>query len=403
LKEIGTLAGQLFISKKSLKSREHLNNLFNLRPRAAKKVHAILLFNIRHNVAFLSPNGYTMDMSPLSSKIDLAKQKETWLFRHEFLKSIRNFFDAKGFVEIDTPILVPNPGLEPNLEYFSTTFKPQMNDTQQRTLFLATSPEYHLKKALASGLDKIFEITSSFRNGEISPKHEPEFLMLEWYRHPGNYMDIARDGHDLFHSLAKQFSKSPEDWASPETISVCEAFQEFAAIDLESLLSENPADLGQLNLPLAKVARAAGHTEISEDWSFDDAFNALIVSKIEPALSKKKLVLLQDYPSSQAALSRPKSSKPYLCERFEIYFEGVELANAFGELTDSAEQRRRCLEDINKRKALYPNDPTPEVDESFLTALDHLDQAGGIALGIERLMMCMIGSQDLGDVRPFRL
>ena len=81
----------------------------------------------------------------------------------------------------------------------------------------------------------------------------------------------------------------------------------------------------------------------------------------------------------------------------------MELANAFGELTDSAEQRRRCLEDINKRKALYPNDPTPEVDESFLTALDHLDQAGGIALGIERLMMCMIGSQDLGDVRPFRL
>ncbi len=323
------------------------------------------------------------------------KLKDILVWRQKFIRDLRDYFYENGFIEIDTPLLVSNPGLEPHLEYFESEFIPSMSSGSVKTLFLATSPEYHLKKALATGLDKIFEITPSFRNGEISKTHEPEFLMLEWYRHPGSYMDIAQDCSELFTYLADRHAKDPSQWKSIESIDVCEAFQEICKIDLESILKNGDEAL------LSKIAFEKGHRDLDLKWDFDTAFNALIASKIEPAFSNKNLVLLKDYPASQAALSRKIKGREYLCERFEIYFQGIELANAFGELTDSVEQRSRCLEDMTKRKELHPHRNVPELDESFLGALDQIDQAGGIALGLERLMMCLKGVKSLNEVRAF--
>ena len=302
------------------------------------------------------------------------KLAETLKLKHRFISQLRSWFDAQAFIEIQTPLLVKNPGLEPFLHYFETEFVPQMGGGNRTKLYLPTSPEYHLKKALALGLDKVFEITKSFRNGEKSKLHEPEFLMLEWYRHPGTYKDIAEDFFQLCKTLAKNFSAEFQLWNKKTDLSVEEAFERFASLDLKKL---------------------------SESAEYEERFHFEMVSKIEPALKNVEgLVYLWDYPSTFAALSQKKEQDPFYAERFEVYFKGIELANAFGELTDPAEQRSRCLEDIAKRQELYG--VSPDLDEEFLGALGKLKLgAGGIAVGLERLFQTMIGKESLQEVIAF--
>lgn len=317
--------------------------------------------------------------------------------RHLFLQAVRKFFiEQQNFLEIDTPLLVPNPGLEPHLEYFQTEYKPTMSAGEKQTFFLPTSPEYALKKALSTGLERVFEITPSFRNGETSQKHRPEFLMLEWYRHPGSYEDIAADVMKLFKFLSSSFSSTPEKWAKATNWTVCEAFQRTCGIDLESLLkSQEHSRLA----PLAVEQQIEG---IQAGMDFEECFHRLMLDRVEAELKKAGgVVFLWDYPVEFAALARRKHDAPYLSERFEVYFDGVELANAFGELTDPVEQRKRCEEDLTKRQGLYPNESIPPMDEEFLQALSRMQQAGGIAMGLERLMMCLLELSSLKCVRPF--
>jgi lysyl-tRNA synthetase class 2 len=322
--------------------------------------------------------------------------KDLLVLRHHFLRSTREFFVEKnGFVEVETPLLVPNPGLEPHLEYFKTEFVPTMGGGQRETLYLPTSPEYHLKKALASGLPKIFEITRSFRNGELSKRHQPEFTMLEWYRHPGGYEEIAKDVEKLCAFLADRFAKEPAAWRKIRHFKVCEAFDEFVGLSLDLLLRNKEQD------SLARRARALGMKHIPEDASFEDAFHWIVLSVLEPKFKDMDLVFLWDYPLEMAALSRRRRDRPHLAERFEFYFRGIELGNAFGELTDPLEQRRRCEADRLQRQKTYGE--SPELDEDFFRALAKLGEAGGIAVGLDRVLQCLVGVEELSKVLAFPL
>jgi lysyl-tRNA synthetase class 2 len=302
--------------------------------------------------------------------------------RHQIIREIRRFFDSQSFLEVQTPLLVCNPGLEPHLLPFETLFEPSMGAGSARNLYLPTSPEYHLKKALSWGLPRIFEITKSFRNGEQSQQHEPEFLMLEWYRAPGNYRDIAQDFEALLKALSVH-SKDPQRWREAQHLTVQDAFQKWAGVDLDAAMKSSAQDL-------AVQGRHAGCLSLQGHESFDEAFEILLVDRVERSLKSEGLVFLWDYPSSQAALSRRIEGRPLWCERFEVYFEGIELANAFGELTDSIEQRSRCVADQEKRRRLYPDRRVPPLDEEFLDALTRLPPAGGIAVGLDRCIQCLL-------------
>lgn len=312
--------------------------------------------------------------------------------RHEIFSEVRAFFDDADFLEIHTPLLVINPGLEPHLIPFETQYVPQMGGGKPKTFYLPTSPEYHLKKALAWGLPRIFEITRSFRNGEQGRQHEPEFFMLEWYRCPGSYQDIAADFAKLFARLGARFAPN-DPWANSQNLTVCEAFERYADLDLQGALDQSAPSL-------TEQARARGHGSINADDDFDTCFHKLIVEKIEPQLGHAGPLFLWDYPAEFAALARKKPGNPHLCERFEVYWKGIELANAFGELTDAQEQRFRCEEDQKRRLEIYGR--TPPLDEEFLQALDKIPgPAGGIAVGLDRLVQCLLGAGHLQQVIAF--
>lgn len=288
--------------------------------------------------------------------------------RHAIFREVRAFFEERDFIEVHTPLLVQNPGLEPYLHYFRTRFEPDMGGGQEQSYFLPTSPEYHLKKALARGVPRIFEISRSFRNGELSPQHEPEFHMLEWYRHPGDYREIANDFKALLTRLGERFAPQ-QPWQKSQDLTVRDAFARYAGLELHD---------------------------------FQGDFCHVMVDKVERQLGHEGPLFLWDYPASEAALARVKSDDPRVCERFEVYWRGVELANAFGELTDPVEQRQRCLADQAARRALYPQEKPPEIDESFLTALGQLSQpAAGIAVGLDRLVQQLLGLSALQQAVPF--
>ncbi len=316
--------------------------------------------------------------------------------RHDFMRKIRRFFEDRDFIEIQTPVLVSNPGLEPHLEYFSTQWKPSMQAGLAKNYFLPTSPEYHLKKALGQGLSKVYEISPSFRNGEASREHEPEFLMLEWYRAPGEYQQIADDAFELFSELAKEFSPHAELWGQRRDLRVEDAFQSYAALNLRSALASTDSS------SLTREALRLGKASVLPDDDFESCFHKVLLEEIEGRLGFRGLEFLWDYPAQMAALSRRKPSDPLFCERFEIYWRGIELANAFGELTDVIEQRRRFLQDQASRRTLYPGEACPEIDEELLSALAKIPSpAAGIAVGVDRLLQCLLGKESLQSVLLF--
>ncbi len=320
--------------------------------------------------------------------VDVIKKK------HRIFMDVRSFFNEQNFIEIHTPLLVPNPGLEPHLIPFETSFEPGLGGGTKQHLYLPTSPEYHLKKALAEGFDSIFEITKSFRNSERSNKHEPEFFMLEWYRSPGSYKDIAKDCEKLFTRLGQNFGAPEAPWNKSKHLTVCEAFQRYAEVDLLGALKKTKPTLTQ-------QARNKNILSVLESDDFDTTFDKIMIERIEPRLGFEGPLFLWDYPAPMCALARIKATEPHLAERFEIYWRGVELANAFGELTDTAEQRRRCLEDQEKRRQLYEKEPPP-LDEDFLHALGRLTKpVGGIAVGLERLIQCLLDLPRVQDAIAF--
>jgi lysyl-tRNA synthetase class 2 len=301
--------------------------------------------------------------------------------------ALRLWFAREGFVEVETPILQAAPGAEVHLTGFATDW--ELPDGEERERWLHSSPEFAMKKLLAGGISRLFQFARVFRNAEGSALHHPEFTMLEWYRAGAGYETIMEDCAALL-ALTGVEELRWEDRvcdprAAPERLTVAEAFERHAGVDLFAT-SGNAEQL----------SRASGVALHAGD-SWDDMFFRIMFDRIEHRLGIGRPTILCEYPIGMAALARAKPGDPRVAERFELYVCGVELANAFGELTDPAIQRARLKADMDEKERLYG--VRWPVDADFLAALDHgLPDCAGIALGFDRLVMLATGARHIEDV-----
>lgn len=298
----------------------------------------------------------------------------------------RAFFTGRGYTEVETPYAVPAPGEEVHLRAFAT--RREYPDGSGDKLWLHTSPEFAMKRLLVAGAGPIFQLARVWRNGEGSALHAPEFTMLEWYK-PGAGMDdlIAESTAFLRAVLPPSVIHRgvTTDMGRVERLTVADAFSRYAKADLLGTLEDAPA-----------LAASAG-IRLRESETWEDLFFRLLLERIEPHLGRACPTFLTHWPAPQAALARRDPADPRVAERFELFVCGIELANAFVELTDPAEQRVRFEADRARRHALYG--PDWPLDEDFLAALTlGLPPSAGIALGFDRLAMLASGAARIAQV-----
>jgi elongation factor P--(R)-beta-lysine ligase len=319
------------------------------------------------------------------------------LARGRIAAAVRAWFAARDFLEVETAALQVSPGNETHLHAFATDLIGPGGE--RRPLYLRTSPEFACKKLLAAGESRIFELARVFRNRERGALHHPEFTMLEWYRANEPYQTLMDDGAALLAEAAraagaKQFTfrgKTIDPYAAPERVTVAEAFDRHAGIDLLATVANKQGDGKKL---AAAAAKAGVVTAADDTWG--DIFSRILAERVEPHLGVGRATILYEYPLPLAALARAKSGSDKVAERFELYACGVELANAFGELTDVAEQRARFATAMAEKQRIH-GERYP-VDEDFLAALAVMPQASGSALGFERLVMLATGAQRIEQV-----
>jgi elongation factor P--(R)-beta-lysine ligase len=296
----------------------------------------------------------------------LAKKRRALGLRAKILQELRNFFIARGYLEIETPCLIPAPAPEFHIDTMTCQGR-----------FLHPSPELCMKRLLAAGYDKIFQICRCFRQHERGARHLPEFTMLEWYRRDADYRELMEECEDLILHLAAAFDYGAalsyqgriihlqKPW---ERITVQGAFEKYTTLSVEEALS-------------------------------GDCFDEVLTARVEPNLGRERPTFLYDYPLALGSLARTKKEDASLVERFELYVAGMELANAFTELTDVKEQRRRFVEEEdNRRRAGKPPYPSPE---PFLASLGGLGESAGIALGLDRLVMIFADALHIDAVVAF--
>jgi lysyl-tRNA synthetase class 2 len=338
------------------------------------------------------------DMPPFWRSDIHADRRPVLMARGRIKAALRRWFEARDFVEVEAAILQMSPGNETHLHGFGTTL---IDDAgAAHPYYLHTSPEFAAKKLLAAGERRIFDFARVFRNRERTALHHPEFTMLEWYRAGEDYETLMRDSAALLAQAAEAAGTSILRWrgveadpiAEPERLTLQEAFARHAGIDLlRTVTADNDVDRGGL----AADAMESG-IRVAEDDTWSDIFSRVLSEKVEPHLGRGRATILCEYPISEAALARPKPGDKRVAERFELYACGVELANAFGELTDPAEQRRRFEADMDEKARIY-GERYP-IDEDFLAALSAMPQASGIALGFDRLVMLCTGARRIEDV-----
>jgi elongation factor P--(R)-beta-lysine ligase len=287
--------------------------------------------------------------------------------------SVRRFFDARGFVEVQTPLMVPSPGLDVHLDAFEIA-----GGDRGVPRWLITSPEYQMKRLLADGWSRIYQIAPCFRRGEVGTCHNPEFSMLEWYRADAGVEDVIRDTEQLVAEVTGGSVRLGErviDMQPPfERLAVCDAFARFAG------------------WPRSLTIEAAALDEIR--------YFRELVETVEPGLERMdRGVFLVDYPATQASLARVKPQDDLLAERFELYVAGVELCNGFGELVDASEQRKRLVRDQEERARRQL--PVYPIDERFLEDLGRVPPSGGNALGLDRLIALSCGTKEISRVMAF--
>jgi lysyl-tRNA synthetase class 2 len=296
----------------------------------------------------------------------LVKRQGALRARANILQAIRLFFIHEGYLEVETPHRIPAPAPESHIDAVPSG-----------SWFLHTSPELCMKRLLAAGYEKIFQICRCWREGERGSQHTPEFTLLEWYRANSDYLGLMEECEALIQRVASTLGLSETlryhgqtiELSPPwERISVDDAFQRYAHIPMKKALAEH-------------------------------CFDEIMVEEIEPHLGRSKPTFLYDYPGERAALARLKKKDPSLAERFELYIGGLELANAFSELIDAEEQRKRFLSEQSYRRSLsklsYP------LPEKFLKELEAMPPAAGIALGVDRLVMVMLDAHTIDDVVAF--
>ncbi|WP_145020473.1 EF-P lysine aminoacylase EpmA [Geobacter argillaceus] len=297
---------------------------------------------------------------------NLTRRKSNLRTRAVILQAIRTFFTNEGYLEVDTPLLIPAPAPEPHIDAIPAGQG-----------FLHTSPELCMKRLLAAGYERIFQICRCWRADERGGRHLPEFTMLEWYRAEVDYLDLMRECEELVRSVAVAAGNGmtiryrdtvidlTTEW---ERLTVREAFHRYTASSMEEALA-------------------------------NDTFDLLMVEAIEPRLGSRRPTFLHDYPAQHSALARLSASDPTVAERFELYVGGLELANAFSELTDPVEQRHRfacaAADRADRKRTAYP------LPEPFLNELAAMPTAAGIALGIDRLVMVLLDAATIDEVVAF--
>ena len=270
-------------------------------------------------------------------------------YRDTLLRKIRAFFQSENFIEVETPVRMKTPCMELHIDAEPSGDR-----------WLRTSPELYHKKLLARGAEKIFEVGKCFRQGECGDRHHPEYTMLEWYRAGGDYNSMLADTQKILNAVGIS--------EVPQIFTIAEIYEQFAGW--------NPVE------------------------NFDaDRFDFDMVEKIEPALEKIPAAILKDYPAECCALARLKNDNPNIAERWELYLNGIEIANAYSELTDPTEQRRRFEHWGEQRRKLGKT--VYQIDEEFLRALETMPPSGGCALGIDRLLMSITGAKSFKEIFLF--
>jgi lysyl-tRNA synthetase class 2 len=317
--------------------------------------------------------------------------------RAKIAAAMREWFIAREFTEVETPTLQVSPGNETHLHAFASELIGPGGE--KRLLYLRTSPEFACKKLLVLGESRIFEFARVFRNRERGALHHPEFTMLEWYRAEDSYQTLMDDCAALLQVAAKATGatcfafrgREADPLAPPERLTVADAFSRYAGIDLLAAIDGGKGD----RTKLADAATKAG-VPFSADDDWGDIFSRLMAERVEPRLGNGRATILCEYPIIQAALARAKPGDPRVAERFELYVCGVELANAFGELTDAVEQRRRFAAAMDEKQRIYQE--RYPLDEEFLAGLPEMPPSSGIALGFDRLVMLATGAQRIEHV-----
>lgn len=317
---------------------------------------------------------------------------------HRVRQAIRDHFHGQGFLEVDTPTLVPAPGMEPHI----TAVSLQVDDGRGvKDRFLHTSPEFAMKRLLSGGARRIYSLSKVFRAGEHGPHHRTEFTMLEWYR-AGETYDVLMDDCEEFlaraaHAVHGHLDIHGLDLHPPfERLTLAEAFHRHAGVDLLRYL--DPLD----GVGLQEAARNAGvavlrsaHEEAPQE-AFERAFYEVMLARVEPAIGQRKPTFLYEWPAPLAALSRLCPNDGRLAERVELYAGGLELGNGFGELTDAAEQATRFKAEQAHRARMGA--PVYPIDPLFLEALDRMPPSTGMAVGLERVLMLVAGVRDLAGI-----
>lgn len=305
---------------------------------------------------------------------------ENLLARAKIIAEIRSFFTERGLLEVETPILSEFGVTDVHLATFSTEFKAPFN-TQDKKLWLITSPEYHMKRLLAAGSGPIFQLCHVFRNEEAGSKHNPEFTMLEWYRPYFDMYRLINEVDDLLQQIL--------DCQPTESLSYQFVFQQYVGLDP---LSAETKEL------ITKAKEYGFYADDNEER--DTLLQFLFSQVVEPNIGLERPVAVYHFPASQAALAQVSSEDHRVAERFEFYYKGLELANGFNELTDAKEQLSRFEQDnlLRQKLGLEPQ----KIDQRLIAALAAgMPSCSGVALGVDRLLMLALNAQSISEVMAF--
>ncbi len=319
---------------------------------------------------------------------------ENLKIRAQIIKVIRTWFDNQGFLEMHTPRMVKLPGQEPYLDPFFTELRTPNFEYRQRRVALITSPEYAMKKLLGEGMDKIYDLGPCFRNNEPwDGSHNPEFLMLEWYRREAGVIELMEDAEALVRYVVAHIQNSKFKIQNDplRRLTVEEAWREYAGVELAPLLEDRKA--------IARLASEKFGQVVSSNDDWDDIYFKIFLSVIEPKIEVGEPTFLYRYPASMAALARKSVDDERWADRVEFYAGGLELANGFAELSNPLDQRKRFEEEQGLRRRLGKE--VWEIDEELLSALPKMGNAAGIAFGVDRLVMLVCGAKSINEVIPF--
>ena len=312
--------------------------------------------------------------------------------RHLAMKATRNFFDRQGFIEVDAPALILANCVEAHIDPIEVSVDLGSGHGKQKR-YLQTSPEIYHKRLLSHGLPQIYQLSHVFRNGEYGQRHLPEFSLLEWYRAGATLEDLISDCEQLFVEISDAISGSAVNFLKPfERITLETLWKEKAGIDLRQALVQ--MDQGD-HLALVRSVQAAG-LYLRDGANFEDAFHHVMLTQIEPNIGQERPCVVMQWPRQLAALARINERDHLFADRFEIYFQGLEIANAFDELIDPNEQKKRFENEAQSR--CREGKPGLPMNQIFLSDLSCLPPSAGIAVGFDRLLMLILGSKEIENV-----